>query len=88
MFLVKYAYNSRRQTYRVAVVVSKKVHKSAVVRNRIRRRLYETIREIESQITKPYDIAISVHDERLAELPADQLRTQVSKQLKKAEILG
>jgi ribonuclease P protein component len=29
--------------YRVAVVVSKKVHKSAVVRNRIRRRLYVAV---------------------------------------------
>ena len=35
---LKYMLNTRRQIYRVAVVVSKKVSKSAVTRNRIRRR--------------------------------------------------
>jgi ribonuclease P protein component len=43
-FAVKAALNPRRQTYRVAVVVSRKVNKSAVARNRMRRRLYELVR--------------------------------------------
>lgn len=48
---VKYSRNDRRKIPRVAVVVSKKVLKSAVGRNRIRRRLYETIRCHEAFMT-------------------------------------
>lgn len=44
LFITKYTHNSRRKQPRIAVVVSKKVMKSAVKRNRIRRRLYELIR--------------------------------------------
>lgn len=87
MFLIKYAPNARRDTYRVAVVVSKKVHKSAVVRNRIRRRLYEVVRSFEQQITGAYDIVLTVHDPKLAELAADKLTVQVKKQLRSAGIL-
>lgn len=44
LFITKYTHNSRRKQPRIAVVVSKKVMKSAVKRNRIRRRMYELIR--------------------------------------------
>lgn len=44
LFITKYTHNPRRKQPRIAVVVSKKVMKSAVKRNRIRRRLYEIIR--------------------------------------------
>jgi ribonuclease P protein component len=43
-FICKATVNHRRVEPRIAVVISKKVMKSAVSRNRIRRRLYETIR--------------------------------------------
>ncbi len=86
-FTVKYVLNNRRSTYRVAVVVSKKVNKSAVVRNRIRRRLYELIRQQEGNIDEPFDIAILVHSNEVAELPAHNLSKQVIKQLKIAKII-
>ncbi|MBI3337916.1 ribonuclease P protein component [Candidatus Saccharibacteria bacterium] len=57
---LKYTHNDRRQTYRLAIVVSKKVNKSAVTRNRIRRRLYEAVRQYESKIIEPYDLVITV----------------------------
>ena len=41
-FSLKYALNSKRRRYRAAVVVSRKVHKSAVVRNRIRRETFSS----------------------------------------------
>jgi ribonuclease P protein component len=44
LVVMKYVPNSRRKNPRIAVVVSKKVHKSAVGRNRIRRRMYEILR--------------------------------------------
>ncbi|HSX23905.1 MAG TPA: ribonuclease P protein component [Candidatus Saccharimonadales bacterium] len=83
---LKFSLNSRRETYRVAVVVSKKVSKSAVVRNRIRRRLYEQVRESEPHIKGPYDMVITVFHEQLAELPADQLQRLVRAQLHQAGI--
>ena len=87
VFLIKYVRNSRRDTYRVAVVVSKKVSKSAVVRNRIRRRLYEIIRDHQDNIKEPFDIVITVHNESVADMPSEKLKAQLLKQLKTASIL-
>ncbi len=85
---LKFALNNRRVTYRAAVVVSRKVHKSAVVRNRIRRRLYEVIRELDPEIKGAYDLVFMVYSEQLAELPITELRTAVREKLEKAHILG
>jgi ribonuclease P protein component len=82
---VKFALNERRKSYRLAVVVSKKVNKSAVVRNRIRRRIYEMVRR-EAEIIKPYDIVITVFHEQLAELPAPELERMVRAQFRQAGI--
>lgn len=82
---VRYASNARRKTYRAAVVVSRKVHKSAVVRNRIRRRLYEIIRlQVPSSVTS--DIVINVFSDQIATLPADKLQQIVASQLRQAGI--
>lgn len=81
--LLKYAPNSRRSQYRVAVVVSKKVHKSAVVRNRIRRRIYEVVRTSLAP-AQPYDLVFTVFSEQLATLPTDQLRKTVRAELRAA----
>lgn len=83
--LLKYAPNSRRSTYRVAVVVSKKVHKSAVVRNRIRRRIYEIVRT-DLAPNQPYDLVFTVFSEKLATLPADQLRKMIVGELRAAHL--
>lgn len=74
---LRYAPNSKRQTYRCAVVVSKKVSKSAVVRNRIRRRIYEAIRMQDAVITQPMDLVFSVFQESVADIPASQLNHRV-----------
>lgn len=84
---IKYALNGRRQTYRAAVVVSRKVNNSAVGRNRIRRRLYEVIRGSEVSITQPYDIVLTVFSEQVADTPPEKLRHEVLGLLKKAGIL-
>ena len=80
-FALKYLPNSRRKTYRAAVVVSRKVHKSAVVRNRIRRRIYELIRLSPLADHPPIDLVCVVYSEHVAALPADELRQQFSAQL-------
>lgn len=85
---LRYMKNEQRQEYRLAVVVSKKVHKSAVVRNRIRRRLFEAVRLLEPRITEPYDIVLTVFHENVARIPAEQVSKLVFTQLKQAGILS
>ena len=84
---LKYALNDRRQTYRVAVVVSKKVSKSAVVRNRIRRRLYEVVREQAANIIQPYDLIFMVYDVQVATMDTIELQSSVLGLLKKAGVI-
>lgn len=52
--------NPRREHHRVSVIVSRKIHKSAVVRNRIRRRVYEIVRRELPRYTGVNDIAITI----------------------------
>jgi ribonuclease P protein component len=85
---MRFAPNSHRDQYRLAVVVSRKVSKSAVVRNRIRRRVYENVRILSTSFDTPYDLVIVAYDESLAELPAEKLRTDVIKLLNKAEVVS
>jgi ribonuclease P protein component len=87
LLAVKYLPNSRRSAYRAAVVVSRKVHKSAVVRGRIRRRVYEIIRTNEAAITGPYDIVITAFSPQLADIPAGELRQQLVGQLERAGVI-
>lgn len=84
---LKYIPNKRRNTYRAAVVVSRKVHKSAVVRNRIRRRVYEIIREVSPCINGPFDLVITVYTDQAATMPAADLRSAIVQQLQKAACL-
>lgn len=84
---LRYADN-KRDDYRLAVVVSRKVSKLAVVRNRIRRRIYEIVREHrrDSKANWRKDLVISVFDERIAAMPAEELRSSVLKLLAKAKL--
>jgi ribonuclease P protein component len=85
---LKYGDNPRRSDYRLAVVVSRKVSKSAVVRNRIRRRLYEHVRILSSSFAKPADLLLIVYDESVADKPAVEVRQDVENLLKKAKLLA
>src|SRR5688572_27115753 len=58
--LVKYCENKHRVNSRVAVVVGKKVAKSAVKRNRIRRRVFEIIRNHWDHIKPHHDISLTI----------------------------
>jgi ribonuclease P protein component len=82
---LKYA-PGERPSYRLAVVVSRKVSKSAVVRNRIRRRLYERVRNLSSSFKAPYDLVLVVYDEKVATMPPEQLSAEVAKLCVKAKI--
>lgn len=84
---LKYVLNSRRKTYRVAVVVSKKVSKSAVVRNRIRRRVYEVVRAHTEQLGQPYDLVFMVYSEDVAIMENAKLESAVRTCLHKAGVI-
>ncbi|HSX16762.1 MAG TPA: ribonuclease P protein component [Patescibacteria group bacterium] len=79
--------NGRQEVWRAAVVVSRKVSKSAVVRNRIRRRVFEILRTVASRIDGPYDLVFTVYAEGVATLSTDDLRRTILDQLEKAAVL-
>lgn len=70
---IKYTANPHRRHSRFAVVVSKKVHKSAVGRNRIRRRLYEIIRQELPKLNGAHDVAVMVFSSEVRTMPYEEL---------------
>lgn len=74
---VKYVKNPHRKHSRFAVVVSKKVHKGAVGRNRIRRRVYEIIRDELSSLHGINDVVVLVFSSEVMTMPANELKDMV-----------
>jgi ribonuclease P protein component len=70
--------------YRVAVVVSKKVNKSAVMRNRIRRRVYEAVRQAGDGIEPGTDLVFTVFSDQLLVSEPAKLQKAVIELLAKA----
>lgn len=83
---LKYLEN-KKKTNRVAVVVSKKVHKSAVVRNRIRRRVYEVVRRCWDDTKQGNDLVFMVYDYKLAKADHEEVKSTIEDLLKKADLL-
>ncbi len=81
---LRFAQRDSRRPYRVAVVVSRQVNKSAVVRNRIRRRVYEIVRQSDSMITPGTDLVFTVFSDKTAELEAAKLQATIAELLQKA----
>lgn len=77
---IKFLRPGKTDNFRVAVVVSKKVAKSAPKRNLIRRRVYEAIR-LNADLLKNEDLVVNIFDDRFAELPFDQLCSSIKRQL-------
>jgi len=84
---LKYVPNTKREHYRLAVVVSKKVNKSAVVRNRIRRRLFEAVRQHEKDFNDTYDLIFTVFSDQIVTLSSDEIKKLVYSQFNQADIL-
>jgi len=76
--------NDRRKHSRFSIVVSKKVIKGAVGRNRIRRRLYEYIRTHLDQIEGIHDVVLICTSSELRTLPASEITTQLDQLFIKA----
>jgi len=84
-FITAKATPSKEPGHKLAVVVSKKVNKSAVVRNRIRRRIYEQFRTIlkDSDKAPNMNIVVSDFDEKAATVEATYLKKTCEKLLQK-----
>ncbi len=82
-FGVRYIVNNRNNSYRIAVVVSKKVAKVAPKRNRIRRRVYEAVRPMASKYLMKEDVVITIFDDRFLTAPFDEIEKSLEIQLKK-----
>src|SRR5690606_15401680 len=83
---VKYTPNTRRSDSRFAVVVSKKVHKSAVGRNRIRRRFYEAIRHYIPRLKPGMDIVVVIVSGEALALPYDEISRTVEQLFREADL--
>ncbi len=76
------------QSFRAVIIVSRKVHKSAVVRNRIRRRLYEILRTDYAKHLDGVQLVITVFDVSLATMTAEEVRSELANLLSKAQSGG
>jgi ribonuclease P protein component len=83
---IKAIKNPRRSKPRLSVVVSKKVLKSAVGRNRIRRRIYEYMRPHLLALPEVYDIVIIATSSELRDMPADELHAHLGGLLEKSQL--
>ncbi len=76
----------RVKSIKVAVVVSKKVHRSAVVRNRIRRRIYELVRVRLTSVTEPVELIFTVYTAEAAVISSDELNKHIASVLQRAKV--
>lgn len=83
---IKSSPNPNRNQPRMAVVVSKKVLKSAVRRNRIRRRIYDYIRNQTPRLNQNYDIVIIVSSSELLSMPSEELVAQLEQLFVQSEL--
>ena len=87
-FGLNYIENKKRVHSRFAIVVSKKVHKSAVKRNRVRRRIYEIIRHLLPEVKTTHDFVITVFTQEVISFEADILEKQLRELLAKEKLIS
>ena len=80
-----FAPNSKGFT-RMAVVVSKKVEKTAVRRNRIRRRVYEVLRRNFDLIPEKTDYIFVIYSKEIGRIPFRELEEMVGKLVNESKV--
>lgn len=80
-----YTDNSKGFT-RFAVVISKKVIKSAVGRNRVRRRVYEAIRKNLESIPKKKDYIFVIYNKNIKDIPFSELENILAELIVQSKI--
>lgn len=84
---LKFVPNKHRESSRAAVVISKKTLKSAVRRNRIRRRVYEQVRLRLSNLKAVYDIVFIVTSSEFINLSPTEMSEQIDQLFDGARII-
>ncbi len=84
-FSIKHARNNLGHP-RVGIVVSTKVSKKAVVRNRLRRRFYAQMRELLARLDGGVDIVIMVRHQAIDQ-DSSQIGNDLEKTLNRANLL-
>lgn len=79
--MLRFTPNKQRLHSRIAVIVSKKVFKAAVKRNRARRRLFEIVRHEFETIDGTFDITFTVFSPEVIVIPHTELRAEVQQLL-------
>lgn len=85
--MIRFTPNDQRLHSRVAVIVSKKIFKSAVKRNCSRRRIFEIVRHDFETINGTYDFTITIFSAEVITLPHETLRDEVRQLLSSAHLL-
>ncbi len=80
-YTIRYVKNLRRRQDRYAVVVSKRISKKAVIRNQIRRRVYEIFRLWLQDNPNQFDIVVFINNPKLLEQPFADLQARISADL-------
>lgn len=88
LFVVRAIVNSRRSDSRCSVVVSKKVLKSAVGRNRIRRRTYHLLHAQIPRLIDSQDVVVIVCSAEVAFLSHEEVASQLYQQLRESGALA
>lgn len=83
---MKFSHNPRRRSPRIAVVVSKKIWKRAVGRNRIRRRVYEALRQELPDIQGSFDIVYIVSSPDIYAVSSSELQSHIKEMLTSANL--
>ncbi|MNH58425.1 ribonuclease P [compost metagenome] len=86
LMTLKYIVNPHRGHSRFAVVISKKVLKSAVRRNRVRRRVYEVIRLELPKLRPAHDMALMIFNSEVESMPSDELTMLIRQLFEQADI--
>lgn len=84
--LLRYCENKHRVHSRIAVVVGKKVAKSAVKRNRIRRRVFEVVRKHWPHLKQHHDISITIYTAEFMTMSAQEVEKNILQVLTQARL--
>ena len=86
LITLKYSSHPKRKNPRIAIVISKKIIKGAVGRNRVRRRLYEIMRHEIPNVKENSDIVLLVFSAEVRDMPAEELKQTVQHLLQETDI--
>ncbi len=81
---VIYSAPSPSGTFRCACIVGKKVHKSAVIRHRIQRRLREACKESMVAISSAYDIVVIAKKQHIQLMDMQEIVHEITGGIQKA----